>query len=317
MTIDIASAPAATDRTVQAFLAYLGSERRSAPHTVDAYARDLAYLQAFCREAGVDDWGKVEPAQVREWAARLHRQGLAGRSIQRWLSATRAFYRYLLREGVARRNPASGVSAPRTGRRLPKALTADEATRLVSAAGEGPWALRDRALLELLYSSGLRLSEAIGLTLDALDLSEGLVRVIGKGAKSRIVPVGRPAREALTRWLTARAGLVTTTGTAVFIDPKGAPLKARDVQRLVQRWARRQGLDQPVHPHMLRHSFATHLLESSGDLRAVQELLGHANISTTQVYTHLDFQHLAKVYDDAHPRAKRARARGKRDASSG
>jgi integrase/recombinase XerC len=292
---------------IDAFLHYLRTERRTSGHTVDNYARDLARLHVFCTEEGLDDWSRPEPAQLRAWVARLHRQGLSGRSIQRWLSATRSFYRYLLREGVVARNPASGIPAPKVPRRLPKVLSPDEAARLVAIEGDDPMLRRDRALLELFYSSGLRLAELIGLNLGDLDLAEGLVRVTGKGAKVRIVPVGRPARAALAQWLAERARLVPPEVTAVFVDAGGARVKARAVQRRLALWARRQGLSRPVHPHMLRHSFATHLLESSGDLRAVQELLGHANISTTQVYTHLDFQHLARVYDAAHPRAKRRR----------
>jgi integrase/recombinase XerC len=292
---------------IDAYLRYLRTERRTSAHTVDNYARDLARLHSFCAEERLDDWSRLEPTQLRVWIARLHRQGLSGRSIQRWLSATRSFYRYLLREGCVARNPASGIPAPKAPKRLPKVLSADEAARLVAIQGDDPMMRRDRALLELFYSSGLRLSELIGLDLNDLDLAEGLVRVTGKGAKVRIVPVGTPARAALAEWLAERARFVPAEATAVFVDAEGRRVKARAVQRRLALWARRQGLTQPVHPHMLRHSFATHLLESSGDLRAVQELLGHANISTTQVYTHLDFQHLAKVYDAAHPRAKRRR----------
>jgi integrase/recombinase XerC len=291
---------------IDAFLAALRSERRASPHTLDAYARDLARLAAWSAQARIDDWGALTPAQLRAWVARLHRDGLSGRSIQRWLSAVRAFYRFLLRAGRVSHDPATGIPAPKTGKRLPKALSVDEAVRLVTIEGDAPLARRDRALLELLYSSGLRLAELIGLDVGDLDLAEGLVRVTGKGAKVRIVPVGAAARAALQAWLAERATLAPGDA-AVFVDRKGARLKPRAVQQCVARWARQRGLAQPVHPHMLRHSFATHLLESSGDLRAVQELLGHANIATTQVYTHLDFQHLAKVYDAAHPRARRRR----------
>jgi integrase/recombinase XerC len=292
---------------IEGFLGYLRDERRTSAHTVAAYARDLARFATLCEQDAVPDWRAVAPAQVRAWVARLHRQGLSGRSIQRWLSAVRAFYRYQLREQQVARNPADGIPAPKAAKRLPKALTADQAARLVTIEGDAPLVVRDRAMWELLYSSGLRLAELIGLRLSELDLAEGLVRVTGKGAKVRVVPVGAAARAALTDWLRRRPEFATGSSSAVFLDARGAPLKPRAVQRRLALWARRQGLEQPVHPHMLRHSFATHLLESSGDLRAVQELLGHANISTTQVYTHLDFQHLAKVYDDAHPRARRRR----------
>ena len=205
-------------------------------------------------------------------------------------------------------NPVLGVSAPRSPRRLPQALSPDEATRLVTITADDAWALRDRALLELLYSCGLRLGELVALDLAALDLAQALATVTGKGRKQRIVPIGKPAIAALRAWLAVRAEVAAANEAAVFIGANGRRMAGRAVQARVQYWARRQGLARPVHPHMLRHSFASHLLESSGDLRAVQELLGHANLSTTQIYTHLDYQHLAKVYDQAHPRARRRKS---------
>ncbi len=290
---------------LERFFRHLGDERRLSPLTLTHYRRDLSQCVAYCEEAGIADWEGLTPAEVRGWVSALHRRGLSGKSIQRALSALRTFFRYLLRERVVTRNPASGVSAPRSTRRLPRTLTADQATRLVTLDARDPLATRDRALLELLYSSGLRLSELVGLDLSELDLSAGIVRVTGKGRKVRDVPVGAKARDALRQWLTVRASWTGPDEPAVFVTPRGRRLGGRAVQARLQEWAKRQEMGVPVHPHMLRHSFASHVLESSGDLRAVQEMLGHANISTTQIYTHLDFQHLAGVYDKAHPRARK------------
>lgn len=293
---------------VRQFLQYLQNERRAAAHTVESYRRDLARLADFCTRSGRADWAALTTPDVRQFVAALHHARLAPKSIQRALSATRSFYRFLLREGLARRNPAVGVPAPRAPRRLPHTLSTDEAARLVQASGDGPLALRDRAMLELFYSSGLRLAELAALNLPDLDFGESLVRVTGKGAKERVLPVGRAAVSALRAWLPARADLTAASQSALFVGQRGQRLSARAIEQRVAQWARRQGLGRHVHPHMLRHSFASHLLESSGDLRAVQELLGHANLSTTQIYTHLDFQHLARVYDQAHPRARRKKA---------
>jgi len=287
------------------FLRHLRGERRLSAHTIAAYGSDLAQLFQFCRRLGVESWDALSSAQLRAFVAERHHHGLSGRSLQRVLSAVRAFYRYLLRLDVATHNPAHGIKAPKAPKRLPQALDADQVARLMAVTGDEALTRRDRALLELFYSSGLRLSEIVTLDLAQLDLREGMVRVTGKGAKQRDVPVGRHAREALQRWLATRAGMARPGEAAVFVASNGARLSPRQIERRVAYWARRQGVTQPVHPHMLRHSFASHLLESSGDLRAVQELLGHANLATTQVYTHLDFQHLAKVYDQAHPRARR------------
>ena len=290
---------------LEKFLRHLGDERRLSPLTLIHYGRDLAQCVAYCDGAGAADWEKLTTAEVRGWVAAMHRRGLSGKSIQRALSALRSFYRYLLREQAVARNPASGVTAPKSARRLPKTLTADQAARLVTFDARDPLAWRDRALLELLYSSGLRLSEIVNLDLAELDLAGGLVRVTGKGRKVRDVPVGAKAREALCEWLARRGQFAAPEEPAVFLARNGRRLGPRALQARVRYWAARQGMEVPVHPHMLRHSFASHVLESSGDLRAVQEMLGHANISTTQIYTHLDFQHLANVYDKAHPRARR------------
>jgi len=290
---------------LDSFLQYLRHERRLSPHTVANYARDLQALDEFRRARRLGEWDALDIAQVRAFAASQHQHGLSGRSIARGLSAVRSFYRYLLRENLARHNPALGVAAPKAPKRLPRTLTADQAARLVEFEPGTPLEWRDRALLELLYSSGLRLAELVGLDVDDLDLGDGTVRVTGKGSKTRVVPVGAPARAAVRKWLTLRANFAENGVQALFVNERGRRMNGRSIEDVVKRWAQRRGLEVPVHPHMLRHSFASHVLESSGDLRAVQELLGHANLSTTQVYTHLDFQHLAKVYDQAHPRARR------------
>ena len=290
---------------IERFLRHLQEERALSVRTAEAYRRDLTGLERFCADRGIVGWERVDGEHVRGFAAWRHRQGANGRSVQRALSAIRGFYRYLLREGAAGCNPAVGIAAPKTAHRLPEVLDTDQVARLLAQRAEGALAVRDRAILELFYSSGLRLSELVDLDLDRLDLAEGEVRVTGKGRKERLVPVGRHAREALARWLAVRPGLAPPEETAVFVGRRGRRLTPRAVQRAVTRRGLAQGLGGALHPHMLRHSFASHLLESSGDLRAVQELLGHADIRTTQVYTHLDFQHLARVYDQAHPRARR------------
>lgn len=293
------------DDWLQKFLTHLEHERGLSPQTVSAYGRDLDAFTRFCAEDDVTDPARVNEHLVRALVARRHRQGLDGRSLQRLLSAIRSFYRYLLREGAAKQNPALGVKAPKAGRKLPATLDPDMLEQLLSFPTDTPIALRDKALLELFYSSGLRLSEVAELTWDQLDLGAGMVTVRGKGNRQRMVPVGRPAREALLAWRTRRAGIAAFNEPRVFVSMQGKPLAVRSIQDRIGHWARHQGLPQHVHPHLLRHSFASHMLESSGDLRAVQELLGHADISTTQVYTHLNFQHLAEVYDKAHPRARK------------
>ena len=287
------------------YLDHLSQERRLSPHTRAAYARDLQSLIEFCDLQGRDDWPAINSHDVRAFAASCHRQGLAGKSIQRRLSAVRGLFEFLLGEGRAAHNPARDIRAPKGTRRLPGVLDVDQTERLLTFTPQDPLAVRDLAFMELLYSSGLRLAELTGLDLSSLDLQAGLVRVSGKGGKTRVSPVGRQAATALQRWLETRPKLAASDENAVFVARNGRRLSPRSVQQRLALWARRQGLDGKVHPHMLRHSFASHLLESSGDLRAVQELLGHADISTTQVYTHLDFQHLAEVYDRAHPRARR------------
>jgi len=294
------------------FLAHLNFERRLSSHTVSAYRHDLRTLLAFCERRGVKRWNALNNFQVRAFAAGEHAGGIAPRSIQRRLSATRTFYEYLMREGAVKNNPALDVRAPKTKKRLPATLDADQMGRLLDFRVDDTLSARDKAMMELFYSSGLRLSELVGLDVSAVDLADRTVRVLGKGEKTRIVPIGRHAIAALKEWLRQRSDLIQKKPGAasphagpMFVGTSGRPLSVRAVQLRVGTWARRQGLNMHVHPHMFRHSFATHLLESSGDLRGVQELLGHADISTTQVYTHLDFQHLASVYDAAHPRARR------------
>ena len=297
---------------IERFLAHLKFERRMSGHTLAAYRHDLVRLTAFCARRGVPRWSALNNFQVRAFAAGEHAAGIAPRSIQRRLSAARSFYEYLMREGHAKNNPALEVRAPKSKKRLPATLDADQMGRLLDFRVDDSLSARDKAMMELFYSSGLRLSELVGLDVGAVDLADRTVRVLGKGHKTRIVPIGRHAIDALEKWLVQRAAWTLKEPEAnahafgpLFVGKTGRPLSARAVQLRVGTWARRQGLSMHVHPHMFRHSFATHLLESSGDLRGVQELLGHADISTTQVYTHLDFQHLARVYDAAHPRARR------------
>jgi integrase/recombinase XerC len=291
---------------LDAYCTHLRSERQVSPHTLDAYRRDLDKVLAFCIKEGLGSWAALDIQRLRRLVAKLHQQGQSGRSIGRLLSAVRGFYRYLNREGLCDHDPANGLAPPKGERRLPKTLDTDRTLQLLEGALEDDFlARRDQAILELFYSSGLRLSELTGLNLAQLDLADGLVQVHGKGSKTRVLPVGRKAREALQQWLPLRA-LSNPVDDAVFVSQQGRRLGPRAIQLRVKAAGKRE-LGQNLHPHMLRHSFASHLLESSQDLRAVQEMLGHADIATTQIYTHLDFQHLAAVYDNAHPRAKRSK----------
>ncbi|HEY0719895.1 MAG TPA: tyrosine recombinase XerC [Gammaproteobacteria bacterium] len=292
---------------VERFLAHLQHQRRLSEHTVANYRRDLLRLDEFADRQSLGAWNELDAMQVRAYVAWRHRNGLGGRSLQRELSALRSFFNYLIGEGVASHNPGVDIPAPRSEKRLPKHLNVDQTARLLEIRADDPLALRDKAIMELFYSSGLRLAELLSLDIDSIDSRDGTLRVTGKGAKSRVVPVGRHALAAIEQWLTVRVVLAPLEQKALFISRTGQRLSARSVQQRLHHWSIKQGIDSSLHPHMLRHSFATHLLESSGDLRAVQELLGHADIATTQVYTHLDFQHLARVYDQAHPRATRRR----------
>jgi len=290
---------------VKRFMTYLSTERRMSVHTSTAYQHDLGEFIAFCRAQQLTEWPQIDHQHVRSFAAAEHRRGIAPRSIQRRLSSLRSFCNFLLREGIIKTNPASDVRAPKVPKLLPATIDADQMAQLLSFRADATLDKRDKAIMELFYSSGLRLSELTGLNLIDVDLQDCTVRVSGKGNKERIVPVGRYAVSAINEWLHERSMIPSREDDAIFISHSGKRLTGRAVQLRVTAWAKRQGLSQHMYPHLFRHSFASHLLESSHDLRGVQELLGHANISTTQVYTHLDFQHLAKIYDATHPRAQR------------
>jgi len=290
---------------VKNFFVYLENERGLSVRTLQAYQRDLDQLLQFLEAEEINQPELVTQHHIRAFIAQRHRQGLGGKSLQRVLSAVRSFYKWLLREGIAEHNPAIPVRAPKSPRHLPATLDADTIAQLLDIPCDTPLAIRDKAIMELFYSSGLRLSELAELHWDQVDLGSGMVTVTGKGNRSRMVPVGRIATEALLEWRKARVKFASFEQPHVFVSQQGNPIATRTIQARIRYWAKRQGMPQNIYPHLLRHSFASHMLESSGDLRAVQELLGHADISTTQIYTHLDFQHLAKVYDKAHPRAKK------------
>jgi integrase/recombinase XerC len=289
------------------FTGYLATERRLAALSVAAYASDVERLIGYVGEA---PFSGLVPQDVRRFAGRAHGEGLNGRSIGRMLSAWRSFFRWMNRERMMTSNPALGIRPPKSAKRLPKVLSPDEASRLLEATPEGLAELRDHAMLELLYSSGLRRAELVGLDLGDVRAAEALVRVTGKGNRTREIPVGEHALRAVAAWLAVRDRLARPGCSALFVGSRGERIGERTVATRVEQWAKRHGLGQHLHPHMLPHSFASHVLQSSGDLRAVQEMLGHASIATTQIYTHLDFQYLAKAYDAAHPRARRGRGPG-------
>ena len=284
------------------YLAWLRNEKQYSELTAENYARDLRHLFELAADIPLSD---LRVHQIRRYIAQLHSQGLGGRSLARLLSAWRGFFSYLMRDHGLTDNPCTGLRAPKSPKTLPQALSPDEAARLVDLPAGSTEAIRDKAMFELFYSSGLRLAELVGLDPAQLDLSAGEVRVTGKGSKTRIVPLGQFAIVALKAWLVVRDELARKGETALFVGQRGSRISPRVVQQRMKQWAIKQGVAGNVHPHLLRHSFATHVLQSSGDLRAVQEMLGHASISTTQVYTHLDFQYLSKIYDAAHPRAKK------------
>lgn len=284
------------------YLNHLAFERGLSSLTRENYARDIKLLLQLCDKQALQE---IKPQHIRRFIAAIHSKGLGGKSIARILSAWRGFFDFLGRRHQFSSNPCTGIRGPKAAKSLPQALSADQAVKLVSIEEDGFLAARDHAVLELFYSSGLRLAELVGLNVEALDLRNGTVTVTGKGSKTRIVPVGSHAIEAIGVWLGLRSSIPNLYSPALFTNQKGKRLTGRALQYRLKQWAIKQGVNSDVHPHMLRHSFATHVLQSSGDLRAVQEMLGHANISTTQVYTHLDFQHLAKVYDAAHPRARK------------
>lgn len=286
------------------FLVYLRSEKQLSLHTQTNYARDLEKFQKYCLEKRIYDLDKLTSSHIRTAVAHLHRSGLGGKSLQRWLSSLRSFFQFCIKRQWMTHNVADGIAAPKSPKKLPKVLDVDQAIQFVEIEGDDFIHQRDRALVELIYSSGLRLAEVVALNLNDIDWDDAMLRVVaGKGDKSRVLPVGSAALTALKNWLPVRKLFAAEAESALFITRRGRRIGHRAVQIRLQQLSMEQGMDTPVHPHMLRHSFASHILESSGDLRLVQELLGHANISTTQVYTHLDFQHLAKVYDKAHPRA--------------
>jgi integrase/recombinase XerC len=300
------------------FYRYLQSERRYSPHTVSAYRRDLQYFIHILalQEAQQVNWNDIKQGHIRQCVASLHRQGLSGKSLQRWLSSVRSFFNFLCRFHRASQNPAVGVPAPKAAKRLPKTLNIDEIEQLLQSreaitdnvknrSTQHIISSRDHAIMELLYACGLRLSELSGLDLQDVDWQQQVVMVTGKGRKQRRIPFGRKARLALDHWLPYRSLIAAEDEKALFINQRGYRLSNSNIQKRLKKMALTQGLNTNVYPHMLRHSFASHILESSKDLRAVQELLGHANLSTTQIYTHLDFQHLAEVYDSAHPRARK------------
>lgn len=301
--------PFAAER--EAFLTYLRTEKQLSPRTQDSYSRDLDKFLSYCQHRQITQLDELTTQEIRQSLAQLHRQGLGGKSLRRWLSSLRAFFRFAIRRGWLKYNPAEDLQAPRVEKKLPKVLDVDQVGQFVDLKGDGFHNRRDHALLELIYSSGLRLAEVASLDLGNIDLTDGMVTVTGKGNKTRTLPVGGQALSSLRKWLPERALRANEGEQALFISERGKRISHRAVQLRLQQLSQRQGMDNPVHPHMLRHSFASHMLESSGDLRLVQELLGHANIATTQVYTHLDFQHLAKVYDSAHPRAQRKKNESK------
>lgn len=287
---------------LEAYFAYLTHEKGLSPLTCENYRRDIQVLLQLTGNQGLRN---VLPAHVRRFVAALHGKGLSGKSIARMLSAWRGCYQFLVHRHGFENNPCIGMRAPKSPKSLPQALSPEQAGRLVEIDDDATLAVRDRAMFELFYSSGLRLAELVGLDVGGLDLGDATVTVTGKGNKTRIVPVGSKAIAAVRDWLERRVLMAGESEVALFLNQRGQRLSPRAVQYRIKYWALKQGVAGDVHPHTLRHSFATHVLQSSGDLRAVQEMLGHANISTTQVYTHLDFQHLSKVYDQAHPRAKK------------
>lgn len=289
---------------LEQYLQHLTYERGLSALTCQNYARDIKLLISLADKTSLD---QIQNTQIRRFIATLNGRGLSGKSIARALSAWRGYYDYLVQHKGYSQNPVTGLRAPKSPKTLPQALSTDLAVKFVDIQGDALLEQRDHAIFELFYSSGLRLSELVNLDIDMLDFSDGTVTVTGKGNKTRIIPVGTHAIQALQTWLGRRAELKVsdTNPKAVFLTQQGKRITPRAIQYRMKEWAIKQGVNINLHPHLLRHSFATHVLQSSQDLRAVQEMLGHANISTTQVYTHLDFQHLATIYDKAHPRAKK------------
>ena len=303
MTNSAAQATTLNQVALHGFIDHLRNERRYSPLTAENYFRDICRLFKL---ASVTPLNELKNHQIRRFVAQLHGSGLGGKSLARMLSAWRTFYFYLIRDHQFKDNPCIGLRAPKSARNLPHALSPDEAVRMMELPTAGDiLAVRDKAMFELFYSSGLRLAELVSLDPVALDFADAAIRVIGKGAKTRIVPLGSYAISALQAWLALRGQLANQDETALFVNRNGSRIGSRAVQLRMSGWGIKQGITSGVHPHLLRHSFASHVLQSSGDLRAVQEMLGHTSISTTQIYTHLDFQYLSKIYDAAHPRAKK------------
>ncbi|TBL37201.1 tyrosine recombinase XerC [Hafnia alvei] len=292
---------------VEAFLRFLRVERQLSPHTIESYHHQLTAIIEIVAPAGLRDWRQLDATQVRMITARSKRKGLEAASLALRLSALRSFIDWQVSQGVMSVNPAKGISAPKQARHLPKNLDVDDVNRLLDIDASDPLAVRDRTMLEVMYGAGLRLSELVGLDCRHMNMASGEVWVMGKGSKERKLPIGRTAIHWLEQWLPLRE-IYDPVDDAVFVSKLGKRISVRSVQKRFAEWGVKQGVTSHINPHKLRHSFATHMLESSGDLRAVQELLGHANLTTTQIYTHLDFQHLAKVYDAAHPRAKRGKS---------
>ncbi|GHA61296.1 tyrosine recombinase XerC [Photobacterium aphoticum] len=301
------SLPGSLEKPLLRFYEFLRSERGLSLHTQQNYKRQLTTLAEQLVALGVTDWQTVDAGWVRQLASKGMRDGLKASSLAMRLSALRSFFDYLVSQGLLQANPAKGVSAPRKARPLPKNLDVDEMDQLLSVDGDDPLSIRDRAMMELMYGAGLRLSELVGLNVKDINLRKGDLRVIGKGDKERIVPFAGLAKEWVGHWLQVRGDVAAVDEPGLFVSKLGSRISNRNVQKRMMEWGQKQAVSSHINPHKLRHSFATHMLESSGDLRAVQELLGHANLTTTQIYTHLDFQHLAKVYDEAHPRAKRSK----------
>nr|WP_304187966.1 tyrosine recombinase XerC [Hafnia alvei] len=297
----------ALELPVEAFLRFLRVERQLSPHTIESYHHQLTAIIEIVAPAGLRDWRQLDATQVRMITARSKRKGLEAASLALRLSALRSFIDWQVSQGVMSVNPAKGISAPKQARHLPKNLDVDDVNRLLDIDASDPLAVRDRTMLEVMYGAGLRLSELVGLDCRHMNMASGEVWVMGKGSKERKLPIGRTAIHWLEQWLPLRE-IYDPVDDAVFVSKQGKRISVRSVQKRFAEWGVKQGVTSHINPHKLRHSFATHMLESSGDLRAVQELLGHANLTTTQIYTHLDFQHLAKVYDAAHPRAKRGKS---------
>lgn len=289
----------------QLFFDYLRNQKRYSHHTCLAYEKDLRDFLLFCEKQRLSRWTEINNQHIRQFIVHANQQQLNARSIQRKLSSLRSYYRFLMREKLHDKNPVEGVKSPKTAKHLPKVMDIDQVQQLLKTEADDVLALRDICMLELFYGCGLRLSELVMLDINDIDFSEPCMRVTGKGNKTRVLPLGRYAIQALKHWLQQRTVWLSENETAVFITQKGTRISRRTVQARLDHWGKKQALDTRLHPHRLRHSFASHLLESSGNIRAVQELLGHANLSTTQIYTQLDFQHLAQVYDQAHPRARK------------